>query len=350
MTRYEQKQEMRKEKARETVLKEANTLEGWPEVRGYDFEGEFNFENFMKSYLTTGFQATNLAQAIEIIKEMRREKTDIFLGFTSNVGTSGMRENIKFLVKEKHLKAIATTVGAIEEDIIRVFKPWVLGSWDAKGEILREKGINKTGNIFCPNDRYLYFEKFMNRVLNRLYERQKNEKKIIGIVEFVSELGRELEMMEVESEISKKALETSFTYWAYKNNMPIFCPALPDGSVGDMLYFFKKNNPDFKIDTSDYVVQVTDMALNSKKMGLVCIGGSVPKHLFSNAALFRDGADYAIFINNSTEFDGSNAGTSLDEAISWGKIKHDAKRVKVETEATLVLPLLIAGAFKLYEP
>ena len=43
----------------------------------------------------------------------------------------------------------------------------------------------------------------------------------------------------------------------------------------------------------------------------------------------RNGADYAVFVNTAQEFDGSDAGASPDEAVSWGKIKITAKPVKV---------------------
>ena len=329
--------------AKENVLKKANTLEGWPEIRGYNFEEEFNFERFMKSYLNTGFQATCLGQAIEIIKNMQRDKAKIFFAFTSNMGSCGIRENIQYLAKNKKIDVMATTVGAIEEDIIKCFKPFVIGDFRAQGSALRDEGINRTGNIFVPNDRYIYFERFMNKLLQRLYEEQKKSSKIIGIKEFVFEMGRELEIQKVEDK------ESSFTYWAYKNNIPFFSPALPDGSVGDMIYFFKKNYPDFKIDTSDYIVQVTDLALNCDKMGIIAIGGSVPKHLVANAGLFRDGCEYAVYINTGLEMEGSNAGAPIDEAVSWGKIKPDAQKVKVECEASVVFPLIVASCFKLFE-
>lgn len=329
------------ENIKEHVLKQANTLDGWPEIRGYDFEGEFDFEKFMKSYISTGFQATNLGQAIEITKNMVRDNATIFLGFTSNMGTCGVRENIKYLVKNKFVHVLATTVGAIEEDIIRCFKPWVLGDFRANGEYLFNEGINRTGNIFCPNDRYIYFERFMTTFLKRIYEIQKKTGEIIDIEKFVYELGHELELQEVQNK------EESFTYWAYKNNLPFFCPALLDGSVGDMVYFFKKNNPKFKIDTSDYIVRVTDLALNCEKMGMICIGGSVPKHLISNAGLFREGMEYSVYLNSGLEMEGSNGGAPIDEAVSWGKVKTNAQKVKVEAEASLTFPLLVANAFKL---
>ncbi len=328
----------------ERILKKSNTLDGWPEIRGYDFEDKFNFEEFLNSFNTTGFQATSLGTAIKIVQNMRDDEAKIFFGFTSNMGTCGIRENIKYLVKYNLVDVLGTTIGAIEEDIIKCFKPFVLGDYRAPGKILRDDGINRTGNIFVPNDRYIYFERFMNKFLERLYEKQKKTKIIIGIKEFVFELGKELEIQKVPNK------EESFTYWAYKNNIPFFCPALLDGSVGDMVYFFKKNYPEFKIDTSDYIVELTDLAINCNKMGIITIGGSVPKHMFANAGLFRDGAEYAIYINTGLEMEGSNAGAPIDEAISWGKIHPDAQKIKIEAEASLVFPLLVAGGFKLYKP
>jgi deoxyhypusine synthase len=34
------------------------------------------------------------------------------------------------------------------------------------------------------------------------------------------------------------ANEDSVYYWAYKNNIPVFCPALTDGAIGDMMFYF----------------------------------------------------------------------------------------------------------------
>ena len=43
----------------------------------------------------------------------------------------------------------------------------------------------------------------------------------------------------------------------------------------------------------------------------------------------RNGADFAVYVNTGQEFDGSDAGATPDEAISWGKIKATAHPVKV---------------------
>lgn len=46
----------------------------------------------------------------------------------------------------------------------------------------------------------------------------------------------------------------------------------------------------------------------------------------------RNGAEYSVLVNTGQEFDGSDSGAAPDEAVSWGKIKSDAKSVKVDTE------------------
>ena len=56
-------------------------------------------------------------------------------------------------------------------------------------------------------------------------------------------------------------------------------------------------------------------------------------------------ADYSVYINNSQEFDGSDAGALPDEAVSWGKILPEAESVKVFGDATILFPLLVAQTF-----
>lgn len=40
----------------------------------------------------------------------------------------------------------------------------------------------------------------------------------------------------------------SICYWASKNKIPIFSPALTDGSLGDMMYFHSYRNPGLVVD------------------------------------------------------------------------------------------------------
>ncbi|KAF6162608.1 hypothetical protein GIB67_003154, partial [Kingdonia uniflora] len=53
-----------------------------------------------------------------------------------------------------------------------------------------------------------------------------------------------------------------------------------------------------------------------KKMGMIILGGGLPKHHIYNANMFCNGADYAVFINTAQEFDGSDSDACPDEAVS----------------------------------
>lgn len=58
--------------------------------------------------------------------------------------------------------------------------------------------------------------------------------------------------------------------------------------------------------------------------------------------LQRNGADYSVYVNTGQEFDGSDSGARPDEAISWGKIRTDAKPVKV--------PVFVPAALAITRP
>ena len=319
--------------AEDAVFRRSLDVKG-VEIRGYDFEEGMDFDRFLERYMSTGFQATNIGRAIEVAKKMRGEKVTVFFGYTSNMVSSGIRDVIRYLVKNRMVHVLVTTAGGVEEDIIKCLKPFVLGRFDAKGAELREKGINRIGNVFVPNDRYIKFERFMNVFLPKMLEKQRGLGRPLAPSELVRELGKEIND------------ERSIYYWAYKNDIPVFCPALTDGSFGDMTYFFKKKNPEFRIDIMDDLIRINDIAINAEKTGIILLGAGVIKHHICNANLFRDGADYALYINTAQEFDGSDAGARPDEAVSWGKIRPEAKSVKVYGDATIIFPLVVAGAFK----
>ena len=313
-------------------LKTTMTLDDYPRIQGYDFEQGFNFDQFLQSYATTGFQATHLAQGIEIVNAMRREKATIFLTYTSNIITSGLRDIIKYLVKHRKVDVLVTSAGGVEEDIIKSLKPFALGQFNASGKLLFEHGINRTGNIFIPNDRYAVFDQFMQKFLERIYTIQKEQEKIFCPKDLIRELGLEINQ------------DDSILYWAAKNNIPIFCPGIVDGSLGDLIVFFKQSHPDFLLDVSKEVLEITKLALNCEKTGGILLGGGSSKHFALNANIFREGFDYAVYINTAEEYDGSDSGAKPDEAVSWGKIKPEAPAVKIHGDATIVFPLLVAGA------
>lgn len=240
--------------------------------------------------------------------------------------------------------------------------PTFIGDFALPGADLRRKGLNRIGNLLIPNQNYCVFEEFVMPLLDKMLEEQKatassKEPQIWSPSKMIRRMGQEINN------------EDSVFYWCAKNDIPVFCPAITDGSLGDMIYFHSFRNPGLVVDIAQDIRALNNQTVFEKKTGMIIIGGGVIKHHICNANLMRNGADWSVFINTGNEFDGSDSGARPDEAVSWGKVQDagvgsafascDLTRaptqirlgvtgVKVYAEATLVLPIIVAMTFAKY--
>ncbi len=168
-------------------------------VRGYDFNNGIDYQALMKAYFTTGYQGTALGQAFDIVNKMlawrlsdeplkgdespedldpeirAQTKCKIFLGYTSNLVSSGLRESIRFLTQHKLVDCIVTSAGGVEEDFIKVLGDTYVGSFNLSGAELRKKGLNRIGNLFIANDNYCKFEDWLMPILDEMLIEQKTK-------------------------------------------------------------------------------------------------------------------------------------------------------------------------------
>jgi deoxyhypusine synthase len=131
-----------------------------------------------------------------------------------------------------------------------------------------------------------------------------------------------------------------------------------------MLYFHSFKNPGFVLDIVQDIRRLNELSRESRKAGMIVLGGGVCKHQIANAMLIVSVFSF-LFTNNNPpgplsetvqttpylscvafrkrlsviataslqntgqEFDGSDSGARPDEAVSWGKIRAGAEAVKV---------------------
>ncbi|KAJ1650382.1 Deoxyhypusine synthase, partial [Dispira simplex] len=275
----------------ETMPEDATT------IQGYDFNQGVDYSRLFNTYLRTGFQATHLGQAIAIVNKMRswrlsdepikedeaeeyrdpvlraQTKCKIFLGFTSNLISSGLRETFRFLLQHRMVDCVVTTAGGIEEDFIKCLGPTYSGSFSLPGATLRQRGLNRIGNLLVPNDNYCKFEDWIMPILDQMLKEQKEQGVAWTPSKMIHRLGKEINN------------EDSVYYWAYKNNIPVYCPAITDGSLGDMIYFHTYRNPGLVIDLVADIRAVNNEAVFAPKTGVIILGGGVVKHHICNANL-----------------------------------------------------------------
>mmetsp|Transcript_4237 Transcript_4237/g.17027 ORF Transcript_4237/g.17027 Transcript_4237/m.17027 type:complete len:361 (-) Transcript_4237:57-1139(-) len=341
------------------VLVKSADLSGEPTVSGYDFNNGVDHDALLASMISTGFQATNLGRAMEEIDRMRKwrlsdepvtedtkeewrdeavrakTKAKIFLGYTSNLISSGVRESLRYLVEHRHVDVLVTSAGGVEEDLIKALARTYLGEFQLRGAELRAKGLNRIGNLLVPNENYCKFEDWIVPILNAMHDEQERHGVVWTPSKMIHRFGKEIDD------------ESSVCYWCYKNNVPMFCPALTDGSIGDMLYFHSYRRPGLVCDIVGDIRLMNDHAIHAapRRTGMIVLGGGVAKHHINNANLMRNGADFSVCVSTAQEFDGSDSGARPDEAVSWGKIRAEATPVKVYADATIVFPLMVARTF-----
>ncbi|MEM4500353.1 MAG: deoxyhypusine synthase [Candidatus Woesearchaeota archaeon] len=287
-------------------------------------------KELIQQYESLGFQGSELFKGAKIIRNMISENAKIFLTFTSNMTTSGLRGLFAKWISTGKIHAVVTTAGSIEEDIMKsIGEKFLLTRFSSDDHELHEKGMNRVGNIIIKNDSYMRFEGFIQPILTEIV---KNKKRISGS-ELLKILG------------SKLKDENSILYQAYLQNVPIFVPGITDGAIGFQLYLAKQKEPDFVIDPIEDFERIMLSITQDDKKGIIALGGGISKHYAILSSLISGGMDYAVYITTSKETSGSASGATTNEGKSWGKIKDDSDSVTIIGDATIIFPLISAYVF-----
>ena len=273
-----------------------------------------------------GFQSSEMKKAVDVINKMKKNNAKIYMTFTSNMVTSGLRGFFAQLIRLNMVDAIVTTVGGIEEDIMKAKgEDFIIGKFKPDDVELYEKGVNRVGNLFIKNESYLKFEDSISKMLLQLY----NKKPRWTPSELMHELGLKLYD------------KNSILYQASKNNVPIFCPGITDGSFGFHLFMLQQKHNDFVIDVVQDFKNILFSASHDDKKGLISLGGSISKHHAILACLLNGGLDYAVYLTTAHSSSGSMSGATTEEAKSWGKVKDDSDVSTVIGDVTFTFPLIM---------
>ena len=242
---------------------------------------------------------------------------------------------IRYLVEHKMVDCIVTTAGGIEEDFMKCLADTLIGDFELSGKKLFNMSLNRNGNLLIPDGTYGLLEEWLIPIFDKMLEEEINEGVKWTPSKVIRRLGKEIDNPK------------SVYYWAYKNDIPVFSPALTDGGMGDYLFMhsFKHDGRSISIDIVEDVRRMNFIAVRAVKSAVFALGGGVSKHHVLNANALRYGADFVVLVNTAQEFDGCDSGARPDEGVSWGKIQLKATPVKVFSEVSLVLPLLISQTF-----
>jgi deoxyhypusine synthase len=275
-----------------------------------------------------GFEGRHLANGVEILKKMQNEKNCTrFISFVGALMSTGNRGIVRDMIKNKMFDCIITTCGALDHDIAKSFSSYYEGDFRLDDQFLLKKDIHRLGNILIPNKNYgPLIENKVQPILQKLYHNSKSS--------------REFTPSEIIRYIGSHLNESSFLYWASKNNIPVFVPGIVDGAVGNQVWLFNQSHKDFKIDILKDQTILSEIIFDAKKTGAFMMGGGLSKHHTLWWNQYRGGLDYAIYVTTASEWDGSLSGAPVAEAISWGKVTTEAKQVTIHADVSVVLPFI----------
>ncbi|NIQ04443.1 MAG: deoxyhypusine synthase, partial [Candidatus Korarchaeota archaeon] len=273
--------------------------------------------------------AGKVGKAADLITDMfSNPEYTVFLSIAGAMVPAGLRKLVADLVLNGSVDVIVSTGANVVHDLVEAigFRHY-LGSFTADDERLRREGFGRIGDIIISQKAFQRLEKWLGVVLKAIPEKKREK---IASYELLDEIGKRIED------------PNSILAAATKRKVPVICPGIVDSIVGFQMWIFSQDlklGLDPLLDTQ----KITELVFDSERKGAIILGGGWPKHytLFANS--FRNGVDCAVQITMDRPEPGGLSGASLEEAISWSKVKSEGRNVTVVSDATIVFPLIIAA-------
>lgn len=300
--------------------------------------------------------AGRISKAADIFEEMIKEKREaekhngndknqnsesgckIFLGVAGAMVPGGMKNIIIDMLKNDYADVLVVTGATLTHDMVEALGfSHYQGSSDADDKELFKQGIDRMYDSYMPSAVYSHLEDFFRANIEEI-------KKARNIKEFLNVLGKLVPRKNGESILSV----------CHDKKIPLFCPGIADSGIGLMMYnllasgrYSNKSNKEedkISVDVFDDLREIMDIAWETKKAGVIYVGGGLPKNYIQQAMqLSPNPAVYGIQITMDRPEHGGSSGASLVEGISWGKMKAEGKFVDVICDATIALPLILAA-------
>jgi deoxyhypusine synthase len=287
---------------------------------------------------SASFGAGRISTACDIYEEMiQDEECTIFLALAGAMVPAGMRRIIVDLMRQKLINVLVSTGANIVHDLIESFGGHhYRGHWAFDDNMLYGYHIYRIYDIFVPEEDYVKADSNLTEIFDEIAEENKN--KTLGSHEFVWEIGKRVKD------------PNSITRVAYETKTPVFLPAVRDSEFGYIHYLHstrRKQKSILKLDTFKEVHKIVEIFKLSPHVGMIVIGGGVPRNTIQHAgATAKKGIDYAIVITMDRPESGGLSGSTLEETVSWGKLKKKAKKVMVICDATIAFPLIVAAVLE----
>jgi deoxyhypusine synthase len=283
-----------------------------------------------------GFSGREVAEGVDLLTHiLDDESMTVFLSFPADLVATGTRGVLAELLRTGRIDAVITTCGTLDHDLARSYRPYYHGAWELDDAALYRKGLYRLGNVVIPQANYGgVVERRMQALLE---ERWRGGMRALSTRELVWAIGESL---------GPERGRDSLARLAFERRIPFFIPGITDGAVGSQLWLFWQRHKELRIDLFDDEQRLSDLVFGAKRSGAIMLGGGISKHHTIWWNQFRDGLDAALYVTTAVEWDGSLSGARTREAVSWGKVKPNARHLTIPADVTAVFPLMVGAALE----
>ncbi len=267
--------------------------------------------------------------AVDVVSEMFLGKDFTnFLTLAGPMVPAGLRLLIGDLIDRGFLDAIVTTGANLTHDVIESLGlRHYQGSFQVDDRKLIRQGYSRIADIFVKESSFEKLDKTVRRWLSTI---PVEDRRNIAFSDLLARLG--LKINDKDSILHKAA----------RSHVKVFSPGLLDSILGLSLWSFAQTEV-LQLNPITDVTRMVEMAMTSKKLGVLIVGGGLPKHHTLLASVLREGVDRAVQITADRPEPGGLSGAPLAESISWRKIRKGGRFVDVYGDATVCLPLIIGA-------
>jgi deoxyhypusine synthase len=315
----------------------------------------------VSAFLKRNFQHFNAATVIEAaeayVQHLNRGGK-MLLALAGAMSTAEIGNSLGEMIRREKIHAICCTGANLEEDLFNLI---------AHGSYQRIANYRD----LTPAQELELFEKGLNRVTDTCIPENEAIRKVEQVIleEWVSaDTGKERLF---PHEFLFKALRDgkftnyyqidlrdSWLYAAMEREVPIFVPGWEDSTLGNMYAAHCMEGSLKNIHTVksglEYLIELANWysaAMKYHAPGFFQIGGGIAGDFaICVVPMLREDLnqagvplwDYYCQISDSTTSYGSYSGAHPNEKITWGKLGVDTPRFVIESDATIVAPLIFA--------
>jgi len=295
------------------------------EVRDVSANPDISVEDLVEQYRRGGsFGARRVSDAADLFADMLRdEDCTLFMGLAGAMVPAGYRGVVVDLIRDGHLDVLVSTGANLSHDLLEEFGGChYCGDQEADDQELKERGISRIYDVYLPEDGFQVFEK--------------------GVREILDDVPEDLSIRELLREIGKRVSEDSILGAAARNDVDVYCPAIQDSILGLQVWGYAASN-ELRLDAIRDMDDIIETGFDSENTGALLVGGGVPKnYVLQTMMTAGEGFDYVVQLTTDTPDAGGLSGATLEEAVSWGKVRGEG--VTVYGDATITLPLVVSAA------